>query len=93
MQELLILLVIVLVSALFSYKSSKVKVALVAILTNYVILLIYWLVGIYLNNEYEPEMLIGWFVFSGLSSFLIVPASITFAWGMRKVNYRFNNAS
>ena len=93
MQELLILLVIILVSALFSYKSSKLKVAVVAILTNYLMLLVYWAVGIYLNDEYEPEMVIGWFIFATLTSFFVVPASITFVWAMRKLNYRFNNAT
>ena len=54
MQELLILLIVILVSALFSYRSSKLKVAAIAILTNYMLLLVFWAVGIYLNNEYEP---------------------------------------
>lgn len=93
LQELLILLVIIFVSALFSYKSSKLKVAVVAILTNYLMLLVYWAVGIYLNDEYEPEMVIGWLIFASLTSFFVVPASITFAWAMRKLNYRFNNAT
>ena len=87
LQELLILLVIILVSALFSYKSSKLKVAVVAILTNYLMLLVYWAVGIYLNDEYEPEMVIGWFIFASLTSFFVVPASITFAWAMRTVRF------
>lgn len=67
MQELLMLLMIILVSALFSYKSSKLKVATVAIITNYLMLLVYWGVGIYLTDEYEPEMVIGWFIFAELS--------------------------
>lgn len=93
MQELLILLAIILVSALFSYKRSRFIVAVVAILTNYIILLVYWAAGIYLHNEYEPEMLIGWFIFSSLSTLIVVPASIIFAWAMRKLSYRSNNAT
>ena len=93
MQELLILLIVILISALLSYKSSKLKVAAIAVLTNYMMLLVYWAVGIYLNNEYEPEMMFGWFIFASLTSFFVVPATITVAWAIRKLNCRFHNAT
>jgi len=92
-QELLVLLLVILVSTLFSYKRSKFIVGVVAILTNYIILLAYWTAGIYLHNEYEPEMLIGWFILSSLSTLIVVPASITFAWAMRKFTCKTNNAT
>ena len=44
-------------------------------LITYVALAMYWAYGIHHNNEYEPEMLLGWFLMSTVGNLLVIPFS------------------
>ena len=66
-------------------KSKFTRLAGSALIT-YMALLIYWLVGIFYNNQYEPEMLLGWLFMSTLGCALVLP--ISYFLGLVLLKYR-----
>jgi len=69
------LILIAVFSGIVTHKRSKYTRIMGTGLITYVALAIYWAYGIHKNNEYEPEMLLGWFLMSTVGNFLVVPLS------------------
>ncbi|MBA6302330.1 hypothetical protein [Colwellia sp. MB02u-14] len=69
------LILIAVLSGVITHKHSKYTRIMGSGLITYVVLAIYWAYGIYYNNEYEPEMLLGWFLMSTVGNFLVIPLS------------------
>jgi hypothetical protein len=62
-------------SSFVTHKHSKYTRIVGSGLITYVALFLYWAFGISYNNEYEPDMLFGWFIISTLGNFLVIPVS------------------
>ena len=69
------LILIAVFSGVITHKHSKYTRIMGSGLITYAALAIYWAYGIYYNNEYEPEMLLGWFLMSTVGNFLVIPLS------------------
>ncbi|MBA6346600.1 hypothetical protein [Colwellia sp. BRX8-9] len=69
------LVLIAVLSGVVTHKHSKYTRIIGSALITYIALAMYWTYGIYYNNEYEPEMLFGWFLTSTVGNCLVIPVS------------------
>jgi len=85
MASIVILLFLVAVLAtVVSFKLTILVRVSLAVALTYASFFIYYVLGIYINNKYEPEMLIGGLLISTVGSVLVVALTVIFTFGINK---------
>ena len=93
MSEIWLVLIIAIIAGFLTYRHSRTTRIIGAIVVNHVSLFLYFIVGIFINNEYEPEMMIGWFIFSILANIAVVPVSYIIGALLLKFRIGINDVS
>lgn len=78
MHELVLIVCISVFAGLVTHARNRITRIIGSIVIGQLVLLVYFLLGVYINNEYETEMMIGWFIFSIGANLLVVPFSYLF---------------